>query len=315
MTLPFVNDELTQYDNLPAIPPTQPLGDILEQLYALATGAQPFIYWQPGGGVSTAPIADTWADIEAILAAQSPRVPTTVYLADNAYATIPATANTNLHSQVTFSIVESSASRPQIEILDGGRIRNPAGFIGIEVLATPTVRTPIYVTTAKALLFFRQGASVNQQVGSTLPVIQMETTDGTVELSGGSYLSSPGGVGVIEAPAANDMTIVAFDNTGDPAIVSPVPDNSVQGGVGNSLFLRFDSTSVIVAQSLSTATQFSQRMDLAAWAAPSYGITADRPAAPTTLAPVTGQMYFDTTLGQPVWWDGAQWVDATGTPA
>lgn len=40
------------------------------------------------------------------------------------------------------------------------------------------------------------------------------------------------------------------------------------------------------------------------------GATGDRPAGAAT-----GRMFFDSTLGQPVWWDGAQWVDATGTPA
>lgn len=39
------------------------------------------------------------------------------------------------------------------------------------------------------------------------------------------------------------------------------------------------------------------------------GTTANRPAVP-----VTGQMYFDTTLGRPVWYNGAAWVDATGAP-
>lgn len=36
--------------------------------------------------------------------------------------------------------------------------------------------------------------------------------------------------------------------------------------------------------------------------------TADRP---TGIA--TGYMGFDTDLGKAVWWDGSQWVDATGT--
>lgn len=37
------------------------------------------------------------------------------------------------------------------------------------------------------------------------------------------------------------------------------------------------------------------------------GITADRPASP-----FTGKMYFDTTLGQPVWWNGSNWVNSSG---
>ena len=39
------------------------------------------------------------------------------------------------------------------------------------------------------------------------------------------------------------------------------------------------------------------------------GTTAQR----VTVRP-TGFAFFDTTLGQPVWWDGGAWVDATGTP-
>ena len=30
-------------------------------------------------------------------------------------------------------------------------------------------------------------------------------------------------------------------------------------------------------------------------------------------APVLGMMYFDTDEGKPIWYDGTDWVDATGT--
>jgi hypothetical protein len=42
---------------------------------------------------------------------------------------------------------------------------------------------------------------------------------------------------------------------------------------------------------------------------PSSGTTAARP----TTSLQVGQMYFDITLGIPIWWDGTNWVDATGT--
>jgi hypothetical protein len=42
---------------------------------------------------------------------------------------------------------------------------------------------------------------------------------------------------------------------------------------------------------------------------PSAGATTERPINRIQL----GQMYFDTTLGIPIWWDGTNWVDATGT--
>lgn len=41
---------------------------------------------------------------------------------------------------------------------------------------------------------------------------------------------------------------------------------------------------------------------------PDSGATVDRP----TTDRVVGQTYFDTSLGIPIWWNGAQWVDATG---
>ena len=41
------------------------------------------------------------------------------------------------------------------------------------------------------------------------------------------------------------------------------------------------------------------------------GTTANRPSAGLW----TGRMYFDTTLGKPIWYKTVGWVDATGAPA
>ena len=41
------------------------------------------------------------------------------------------------------------------------------------------------------------------------------------------------------------------------------------------------------------------------------GPTAARPATPAFV----GQPFFDTTLGFPVWWSGAHWVNAAGAQA
>jgi hypothetical protein len=42
---------------------------------------------------------------------------------------------------------------------------------------------------------------------------------------------------------------------------------------------------------------------------PSAGTTVLRP----TTSLQVGQFYFDTSLGIPIWWNGTNWVDATGT--
>jgi hypothetical protein len=41
---------------------------------------------------------------------------------------------------------------------------------------------------------------------------------------------------------------------------------------------------------------------------PASGTTANRPTERLEV----GQYYFDTTLGIPIWYDGTNWVDATG---
>lgn len=56
-------------------------------------------------------------------------------------------------------------------------------------------------------------------------------------------------------------------------------------------------------------TQMFQRI-AAVFNNPDFGGTGSRPTTQRTV----GQFYFDTTLGQPVWWNGSVWVDATGTP-
>lgn len=41
------------------------------------------------------------------------------------------------------------------------------------------------------------------------------------------------------------------------------------------------------------------------------GPTSARPSAGTFV----GDMFFDLTLSQPIWWTGSSWVNALGTPA
>jgi hypothetical protein len=42
---------------------------------------------------------------------------------------------------------------------------------------------------------------------------------------------------------------------------------------------------------------------------PTSGTTANRPG----LELYKGQMFFDTTLNIPIWWNGTNWVNASGT--
>ena len=48
---------------------------------------------------------------------------------------------------------------------------------------------------------------------------------------------------------------------------------------------------------------------LVAISTPQNGTTANRPTQSLQI----GQFYFDTTLGYPIWYDGTDWVDSSGT--
>jgi hypothetical protein len=46
-----------------------------------------------------------------------------------------------------------------------------------------------------------------------------------------------------------------------------------------------------------------------ATATPDFSTTQNRP----TTGLQTGQIYFDTTLNTPIWWNGSKWVNSSGT--
>ncbi len=87
----------------------------------------------------------------------------------------------------------------------------------------------------------------------------------------------------------------------------------ITGGVDVGYGWRVDLTEFYFKDNAGAKTCTIARLTGRAWfaefVAPS-GATLSRPAAP-----VTGSMFFDTTIGKPVWWTGAGWVDASGAPA
>jgi hypothetical protein len=74
---------------------------------------------------------------------------------------------------------------------------------------------------------------------------------------------------------------------------------------GGNLFFDTDN-----ARDIGSATALRPRYIRAATAVQTgSGATTARPAAGTAGA---GAMFFDTTLGKPIWSTGTAWVDATG---
>jgi len=80
---------------------------------------------------------------------------------------------------------------------------------------------------------------------------------------------------------------------------------SSRSGVSSSLIAHNSTLSRDAANAhpISAITDLTSELSL-----DTADITASRPPMP-----VTGQRYFDTTLGIPIWYDGSNWIDATGT--
>jgi len=108
-----------------------------------------------------------------------------------------------------------------------------------------------------------------------------------------------------------------------------VGDPGIATMIGAGVFRGWEVTHLKYAFNLSTAPAQELQMDLPTWqyivanAAPNWGACTvkltDQPGGATGARPTAGRpvglSYFDTTIGKPVWWTGAGWVDAAGAPA
>jgi hypothetical protein len=70
----------------------------------------------------------------------------------------------------------------------------------------------------------------------------------------------------------------------------------------------FDQFSNVLRLYFNQVDNFTQ-----AAAIPLSGITAERPASTVQVPLAVGQIYYDTTLDRPIWWNGTVWKKADGT--
>jgi len=70
----------------------------------------------------------------------------------------------------------------------------------------------------------------------------------------------------------------------------------------------FDQFSNVLRLYFNQIDNFTQ-----AAAIPLSGITAERPVSTVQAPLAVGQIYYDTTLDRPIWWNGTVWKKADGT--
>ena len=122
----------------------------------------------------------------------------------------------------------------------------------------------------------------------------------------------PASTGPLIELVADDGAVLAFVNTLGGVPIFPAAAPVLGGGPLSNLIVIADSSATLPSEwsvgytGGNPPTVFlTMRNGLA-------GTTALRPVTPPMFV---GTMYFDTTIGFPIWWDGAIWVDAAGAPA
>jgi hypothetical protein len=126
----------------------------------------------------------------------------------------------------------------------------------------------------------------------TVAKINGATLGSTVDTAGNLLIGS--GTGWVSHPVTGDATI----NAAGAVTFGTV--NATTGSFGDATHV---GQFTVNAKGLTTAAAAV----LIAIPAPLFGTTGARPTLHTT-----GTIYFDTTLVIPIWWSGANWVNATG---
>lgn len=262
------------------------------------------IVWRPGG-VDGGGVVTTWAQVEAIIAATL--VPLTIYV-DGSLATpvIPLTADVDGKALVVLEIFRADANGvlATVQMQDGARLRNIAEVNGLSFRGQFTVRSPFEIDLAGAITVFSRGGAVSLLAGSTKAPFLVTGENAIVSLfesAGLSIGAAPANPAILIDPA-----VTLFTLTNVNVINSGVyPANFISGGGAGTLAVVIADSSIpaIPPQTGFLGTYNEIRYQYAAGMRPAFGTTAQRPTAPKN-----GEMYFDLTVGVPIFWNGTAWL-------
>lgn len=86
---------------------------------------------------------------------------------------------------------------------------------------------------------------------------------------------------------------------------APNLPNAPREGYSTNYFDQFSNVLRLYFNQIDNFTQ--------AAALPLYGTTAERPLQSVQAPLPIGQIYYDTTIDRPIWWNGTVWKNASGT--
>lgn len=199
-----------------------------------------------------------------------------------------------------------------ITMTDGAVWTNYGGIDlqqGMQILCEPTVAVPFQVTGGFCLMNATRGGGFLHGPGATLPMFQCGA-DTTLLISQlNATVGSLAAVPMIEIVDGKVLYFVAIECF----INGPFPDSLISGNnaPGSLLIRAADAQSPLLPHQTNYAgNEQIIRSDKAAGLSWSATNTAGRPVL---SGGDVGFMNFDTDLGIPIWWNGTDWVDATGT--
>lgn len=182
----------------------------------------------------------------------------------------------------------NTAEATTIVLGAGDTSSRPANAVGVTAVAaqgTLTIAEPVV-------------AAEEMTVGS---VTYTFVADGTATVAGEIDLGADEAATKVNIVAALDGSDGL--NTANTAVTVPA------AFTGDDLVITAASAGVVVIPTSDTFTGVGNEFDGVALGTTRAGV--DEVVAVGTI----GSMYFDTTLGNPIWWAATGWVDATGTAA
>ena len=253
---------------------------------------------------------ETWPEVELAIA-ETEGLITVIIDNSHAPAIVPATADTECFGKTVFSATLFGTG--QFEIADGGRLKNVGIFDNNVILTvTPTAVSPLYYDSSVGVpvpgLIIQRNGAIIMGAGSLVPAFEFNGLTGfVIELNGGATLDNFACPLVPMLPMLIGMALtITISNA---LTTPPLATAGIVTGDATAFYaiLHDPSISPVPVQTGFLGTYQDIRTHYAAELVPAADITGNRP-----LTPQIGQMFFDTTLGIPAWWDGANWVDATG---
>ena len=254
------------------------------------------ISWAPGGGGD----ATTWAEVMAFVTAVNH--PLAVYL--NGSASIPP----GVYDVNGMQLI----SDPEIETFvvtmdDGAQLYNLAAILGqITLKSLSTALTPLEFGAPPSGAPHSLKLEFNASLENAGTVPMVEVAAGEILVIAGLFNATLTDTApVVNLGAGSTLIVGVYGalNVTDDYVTGPASATLVYQVVTGGLPTPLPTNAGFAGTTLQNV--------LTGWSC----TTAGRPSSNPLYTLHTGTMTFDIDLGLPIWWDGTQWVDATGTPA